>query len=121
MIQQPEHTKRRKGGQPGNQNARRHGFFSSSLDRAEICRFLNIVNLAGVRPEIAVLRLKLSSVLERSPGNRRVILEACQLLAECYASDYKMGPGDVGELKSFIRNLFLKQPVVISLNYSPNE
>jgi hypothetical protein len=115
--------KRRRGGQPGNQNARRHGFYSSSLDQADICRFLNIINSEGVDPVVAVLRLKLSSVLERSPGNRRVILEACKLLAEHYASKYEVSPRDIPELKKYIRNMFSNQPVEISRkgNYPQNQ
>ncbi len=103
--------KRHRGGQPGNQNARKHGFYSSSLNQAEICRFLNTVNLEGVKPEIAVLRLKLSSVLERNPGNRRVILEACKLLAGCYASKFNMTPGEIRKFKGYLRNLFINKSI----------
>ena len=45
--------KRRRGVQPGNQNARKHGFYSVALNPREICRFWNTVNLGGA--EIAVV------------------------------------------------------------------
>jgi len=59
----PRH-KRKPGGQPGNQNARKHGFYSSKLNPDESCRFWNIVNLKGVEPEVVAFRLKLHSVLK---------------------------------------------------------
>ncbi len=67
-------AKRQRGGQPGNQNARinlvpakaGNGFYAS-LSPAEICQFWNIVNTEGLEPEIAALRVKLRSSLERDP------------------------------------------------------
>src|SRR3972149_4573016 len=71
---------RHRGGQPGNQNARRHGFYSKTLSPNEICRFWSIVNTQGVDPEIAALRIKLHSVLQTDPGNRRGLREGVKLL-----------------------------------------
>jgi hypothetical protein len=75
-------TKRNRGGQKGNQNARAHGFYSSSLNPDETCRFLNILNQACLEPDIAFLRVKVQAVLRHASGaitvmftklNRRVI------------------------------------------------
>jgi uncharacterized protein YjcR len=37
-------VKRKRGAQKGNQNARKHGFYSAALNPTEICQFWNIVN-----------------------------------------------------------------------------
>src|SRR3972149_3846926 len=95
--------KRRPGGQPGNQNARKHGFYSGRLSPEEICRFWNIVNLEGVDPDIAALRIKLHSVIQSNPGNRRVLLEGVKLLAKWTAAKNHLDPKDAGFVKKAIR------------------
>ncbi|MFA5309976.1 MAG: hypothetical protein WC370_10930 [Dehalococcoidales bacterium] len=99
--------KRPRGGQKGNQNARKHGFYSANLLPREICDFWNIVNLGGAAPELAVLRLKLTSALNYDPGNRRVLGEASRLLVKWYRSRYHLDRKDNAELKKFVRNILL--------------
>ena len=41
-------TKRKRGGQKGNRNARKHGFYSGTLSPAETRDLWNITNLEGV-------------------------------------------------------------------------
>jgi uncharacterized protein YjcR len=71
-----------RGGQKGNQNARTHGFYASSLTPDETCRFLNMLNQERLEPDVAVLRIKVQGVLQQAPGNRRVLYDASRLLAE---------------------------------------
>jgi hypothetical protein len=52
--------KRKRGGQKGNGNARKHGFYSGTLSPAETSQLWNITNLEGVDPEIAFIRTPLS-------------------------------------------------------------
>jgi len=42
-------------------------FYSSTLSPDEICRFWNIVNQESVDPEMAVLRIKLQSLIQLRP------------------------------------------------------
>jgi len=95
-----------RGGQPGNQNARKHGFYSSSLRPQEICEFLNLTNLKGVDREIAVLRLKTKAVLDHNPDNRRVLLEISRLLAAWYTSHYRLDRSDSYQLKKVLIDMF---------------
>jgi len=74
--------KRKRGGQKGNRNARKHGFYSGTLSPAETSQLWNITNLEGVDPEIALIRVRLQSCLEHHPGNRRVIREASRLIVK---------------------------------------
>jgi len=98
-------TKRKRGGQKGNRNARRHGFYSATLSPAETRQLWNITNLEGVDPEIAFVRVKLQSSLQHDPGNLRVIREASRLLVKWYSANYRLDPADRNYLKSVVENL----------------
>jgi hypothetical protein len=97
--------KRKRGGQKGNRNARKHGFYSATLSPAETSQLWNITNLEGVDPEIALIRVKLQSSLQHDPGNRRVIREASRLLVKWYSANYGLDPTDRNYLKTVVENL----------------
>ena len=99
-------TKRNRGAQKGNQNARKHGFYSCALTPSELCEFWNIANLNALDPQIAALRVKLQSFLRRDPGNRRVLMEAARLLVKYYRAKFSLDQTDTLCLKVVIRNWF---------------
>jgi hypothetical protein len=98
-------VKRKRGGQKGNRNARKHGFYSAALSPAETSQLWDITNLEGVDPEIAFVRVKLQSSLEHDPGNRRVIREASRLLAKWYSANYGLDATTGSYLKSVVQDL----------------
>ena len=97
--------KRKRGGQNGNRNARKHGFYSAGLSPAETRELWNIVNLEGVDPEIAFIRVKLQSSLQQDPGNRRVIREASRRVVEWYSEDYGLDMTTRSHLKTIVADL----------------
>jgi len=97
--------KKKRGGQKGNGNARKHGFYSGTLSPAETGQVWNIVNLEGVDPEIAFIRVKLQSSLQHDPGNRRVIREASRLIAEWYSANYGLDATTGSYLKAVVQDL----------------
>jgi len=101
----PTRVERKRGGQKGNRNARRHGFYSGALSPAQTQELWNITNLEGVDPEIALIRVKLQSSLQNDPGNRRVIREASRLLVKWYSANYRLDPTDRNYLKTVVENL----------------
>ena len=103
-------TKRKRGGQAGNRNAYKHGFYAGSLSPAEICEFWNIINKEGLEPELAALRVKLRSVLGHDPGNRRVLREASKLIAGWYSSKYRLDKTDSLAVKKFVRGILQNYP-----------
>ena len=111
LLQGNRKIKRKRGGQQGNQNARKHGFYSSTLSPTEICEFWNIVNLEGIEPEIAVLRIKLRSLLQHDPGNRHALGEASKLLTKWFRTKYQLEHTDTRRLKAFIISLLQNQLV----------
>jgi len=98
-------TKKTRGAQIGNQNARKHGFYSVALTLREICEFWRAVHLGGHEPEVTVLRIKLDSALRYAPGNRRVLREASRLLAKWYRTRYHLTGEDNTLFKKLIRNI----------------
>jgi len=95
-------TKRKRGGQKGNQNARKHGFYSATLSNEEISEFWSTIAAEGLEPHIALLRIKLRSGLEHDPGNRRVISDASRILAKWYSAKQGLGRTDRTRLKEVI-------------------
>ena len=108
--------KRKRGGQKGNRNARKHGFYSGTLSPAETSQLWNITNLEGVDPEVAFVRVKLQSSLQYDPGNRRVIREASRLLVKWYSANYWLDPTDRNYLTTVVENLL----EIASLRQSPS-
>ena len=76
----PEVIKRRKGGQPGNQNARTHGFYSKVLSPEDRKVLEEAAGLHGLDQEIALLRMKILSILAEEPQNHFVLLMAVTAL-----------------------------------------
>jgi hypothetical protein len=97
--------KRRHGGQQGNRNARKHGFYSGALSPAETSQLWDITNREGVDPEIAFIRVKLQSSLQHDPGNRRVIREASRLVVKWYSENYGLDATDSKYLKAVVESL----------------
>ena len=55
--------KRKPGGQPGNQNARKHGVYSKVLTPEEQ-RVLSLASIPGIDGEIALLRMKIRAIVK---------------------------------------------------------
>ena len=105
MTANQTQTKRRRGGQQGNRNACKHGFYSGTLSPAETSQLWDITNLEGVDPEIAFIRVKLQSSLQSGAASHRVIREASRLIAKWYSADYGLDPTDRNYLKTVVENL----------------
>jgi hypothetical protein len=94
--------KMNRGGQKGNQNARKHGFYSSFLTPDEINQFCKIVNTEHVNLDVAVLRIKVQGVLQQAPDNRRVLYDASRLIARKVGAQYHFDRSDCASLKSVV-------------------
>ena len=77
----PIKVKRKRGAPKGNQNARKHGFYSKVLDEAEQFDFELASGVNGIDDEIALLRVKIKSILEKDPENIKLIMQATNTLA----------------------------------------
>jgi len=90
MSREEERMKRRRGGQPGNQNGRRHGFYSSVLKEKELPFLEEASAVEGIDEEIAILRAKFRSYMVRHPDNISLIVLAAESLARLIRTKYRI-------------------------------
>ncbi len=98
-------VKRKRGAPKGNQNARKHGFYSKVLDEAEQFDFELASGVNGIDDEIALLRVKIKSVLEKDPENIKLIMQATNTLAGLVKTRYKITKEQRKGLREAIGNV----------------
>ena len=81
---------RKRGAQPGNQNARKHGFYSNILTDKEKSNLGSAALVKGLDDEIALLRVKLKSIVEHDPENIRLISEIAATMARLLLNRQKL-------------------------------
>ncbi len=97
--------KGKRGALKGNQNARKHGFYSKVLDEAERLDFELATGVEGIDDEIALLRVKIKSLLERDPENIKLIMSATNALERLVRTRYSISQEDRKGLKEAIGNV----------------
>ncbi|MBA7689942.1 hypothetical protein ES703_98461 [subsurface metagenome] len=100
-----ERPKRKRGAPKGNQNARKHGFYSRVLDEAEQLDFELAAGVEGFDDEIALLRVKIKSLLENDPENIKLLMAATTTLANLVKTKYKITKEQKKGLKEAIENV----------------
>ena len=98
-------VKRKRGAPKGNQNARKHGFYSKVLDNAEQLDFELATGVEGIDDEIALLRVKIKSILENDPENIKLIMQATDTLARLVKTRYNITKEQKKGLKEAIGNV----------------
>ncbi|MFH1640085.1 MAG: hypothetical protein ABIB93_07260 [Chloroflexota bacterium] len=101
----PETTGNKRGAPRGNQNARKHGFYSSVLDEAEKADFEMATRSQGLDEEIALLRVKIKSLITHDPDNIKLIMQATNTLARLIRIKYHIGKDDKQGLREAIGNV----------------
>ncbi len=96
--------KKRKVGAPeGNQNARKHGFYSKILSPRQHELLSSVVPSDSLDREIAIMRTKIASVLAEDPDNTPVLILAVTTLARLLRVKKDLGLHDVRDLKTTSR------------------
>ncbi len=98
-------AERKRGAPKGNQNARKHGFYSRVLDKAEQLDFELATGVEGIDDEIALLRVKIKSILENDPENIKLIMQATNTLAGLVKTRYNITKEQKKGLKEAIGNV----------------
>ena len=119
----PAKADRKRGGQRGNQNARKHGFYSRVLDEAEQFDFELAAGVEGIDDEIALLRVKIKSLLEHEPENIKLIMQATNTLAGLVKTRYNITKEQKKGLKEAIGNVLkdVALPLGISIGSAINK
>jgi len=101
----PARAERKRGAPKGNQNARKHGFYSRVLDEAEQLDFELASGVEGIDDEITLLRVKIKSILENEPENIKLIMQATNALERLIRTRYKITKEQRKGLKEAIGNV----------------
>jgi len=96
---------RKRGAPKGNQNARKHGFYSKVLDEAEQLDFELASGVEGIDDEIALLRVKIKSILSNDPENIKLIMQATNAVARLIKTRYNITKDQRKGLKEAISNV----------------
>jgi len=89
-VKQSE-VKRKRGAPKGNQNARKHGFYSKVLDPAQQEALSDAAKLTGLDEEIAILRSKTRSLLGHDPRNYKLLYVAASSIARLLRTSRYLG------------------------------
>ncbi len=95
----------KRGAPKGNQNARKHGFYSRVLDEAEQRDFELATEVEGLDDEIALLRVKIKSIIAHDPDNLGLIMQATSALARLLRTKYNIGKKDRRSLMAAVGNV----------------
>ena len=95
----------KRGAPKGNQNARKHGFYSRVLDETEQLDFERATCVEGIDDEIALLRVKIKSLIERDPENIKLIMQATNTLARLVRTRYNISRDDKKGLREAVLNV----------------
>ena len=88
----PKRSRRRKpGGQPGNQNARKHGFYSSALTPELQALILPARQFEGIDMELALARAKVNSIAANDPRNYAVLFDALAIVGRLSGTKNRLG------------------------------
>src|SRR4030042_1712673 len=103
----PKKPKRKKGGQPGNQNARKHGFYSSKFNQEEKFEFRLAAGMEGIAEEIALLRYEIKKAVSGGDIKNLVpLVKAATALEKLIRTHQKVFVGDKKRLDTAFSNVY---------------
>jgi hypothetical protein len=100
-----EETTKGRGAPLGNQNARTHGFYSKVLDEEQQQEYTQAVEVEGLDSEIALLRVKIKSLVAHDPENIDLITQVTNALTRLIVTKYNINKTDKQGLREAIGNV----------------
>ncbi len=100
-----EEELKQRGAPKGNQNARKHGFYSRVLDDEEARDYEIATEVEGIDEEIALLRVKIKSLIANDPQNIKLITQALNALERLIRTKFNIKREDKLSLSSAIGNV----------------
>ena len=89
----------------GNQHARKHGFYSNVLDEQQRLDFEQAIQAEGLDEEIALLRVKIKSLVEHDPENVKLIIQAINMLMKTIIARYDISKNDTNAILDAVGNV----------------
>ena len=112
-------SRTRKSSPGGKENKSKRSFYSRALDEAESLDFELAQDVEGIDDEIALLRLKIKSILESDPDNIKLIAEATNALSRLVMARYKMGSAHKKALAQAIGGVLKDLAIPLGIKYLP--
>ncbi len=101
-----EKAKRKRGGQKGNRNAEKHGFYAKVFDEAEQLDFNFATDIEGIDEEIALMRLEIKKALSGGDDRNLILLiKAASALEKLIRTRYQISAAQHRGLKDAIGNV----------------
>jgi len=100
-----EKARPKKDAPKGKQDTKKQGFYSKVLDEAEQLDFELAGGVEGFDDEIALLRVKIKSLLENDPENIRLLMQATNTLTRLVKTKYHITKEQKQGLKEAIGNV----------------
>ena len=104
-VSKTDEITKKRGAPAGNQYARTHGFYSPMLTEEERLNFIQATEVEGLDSEIALLRVKIPSLVARDPENLRLITQVTNALARLVMTKYDISKNDKQGLKEAVENV----------------
>ncbi len=101
----PTKAGRKRGTPKGKPRAKKQGFYSKVLDEAEQLDFELAAGVEGIDDEIALLRVKIKSLLENDPENISLIIHMTNALERLVKTRYNISKEQRQGLKEAIENV----------------
>jgi hypothetical protein len=98
--------KKKRGAPKGNQNARKHGFYSQVLSEKQKAQLEQARELEGLDEEIAILRLKLLSLITDYPDRVDLQMIAASTIARLLRTKHSISGGHHKSLKEAVTKVF---------------
>jgi uncharacterized protein YjcR len=105
----------KRGAPAGNQNARKHGFYSRALNEAEKLEMEEAIYVEGIDQEIALLRIKLRELIESQPDRIDLHLEAANTIARLVRTRYQISKEQKKSLKEAIAKVLTEVAVPLGV------
>ena len=103
-------TERKRGGQPGNRNSRKHGFYSKGLDNNLRREFRRASKMEGLDDEITLLRLNIKSLMDKDPPDLRLVDREARTLAALISARDNLHTESGDDLKKALEAVLSKYP-----------
>jgi len=95
----------KRGAPKGNQNARKHGFYSRVLTQAQQVELESASHIEGVDQEIAFLRVKLKQLADEHPERLDLQLEAASTIARLIRTHYQISKNQKKTLRESLEKV----------------
>ena len=109
----------KRGAPPGNQNARKHGFYSQVLDEAAKLELQEASEVEGLDAEIALLRFKLRRLLKDNPDREDLQKDTVNMLLKALRTRYTITAEQKKNLSDAILTVLKDVAIPLGLKFIP--